>query len=105
MRKELGSKLCTSAGPSEVFKLKFPFLSSPNNHIKANCIQVPVKYYGIKIINEKFVNFCHSQDLQVHAWTINDPVEMFNLLDIGVDGIISDNINELKNILVESEFW
>ena len=53
----------------------------------------------------KFVNFCHSQDLQVHAWTINDPVEMSNLLDIGVDGIISDNINELKNILVESEFW
>ena len=66
---------------------------------------MPVKYYGIKIINEKFVNFCHNQDLQVHAWTINDPVEMLNLLDIGVDGIISDNINELKNILVESEFW
>ena len=105
LRKELGTKLCTSAGPSEVFKIKFPFLSSPNNHIKANCIQVPVKYYGIKIINEKFVNFCHSQDLQVHAWTINDPEEMSNLLDIGVDGIISDNINELKNILVESEFW
>ena len=34
-----------------------------------------------------------------------DPKEMFYLLDIGVDGIISDNINELKNILVESEFW
>ena len=45
---------------------------------------MPVKYYGIKIINKKFVNFYHSQDLQVHAWTINDPEEMFNLLDIGV---------------------
>ena len=105
LRNVFGSKLCTSAGPKEVLKLKLASISQLNISINAQCVQVPVKYYGIKIIDKNFVEFCHSLNLKVHVWTINDILEMKRLLDLGVDGIISDNLEGLKRVFSKRNIW
>ena len=105
LRKEFGPKLCTSAGPFEVLKLKLFSLINLSISIDANCVQVPLKYYGINIIDKNFIKFCQSQNLMVHVWTINDILEIERLLDLGVNGIISDNIEGLKKIFKKKNYW
>ena len=59
----------------------------------------------LTIVNESFVAAAHEQGLQVHVWTIDDPLEMTRLLDLGVDGIMTDKPKLLKNLLVERGAW
>jgi len=41
----------------------------------------------------------------VHAWTINSPEVMRNLLDIGVDGIMTDETVTLRDVLISRGEW
>ena len=52
--------------------------------------QVPVQRRGIPIVDAAFVRVCHNAGLAVHVWTIDKPAEMERLLDLGVDGIMTD---------------
>ena len=105
VRKELGSGLCVSAGPKAVMKFlagKFRFSQSiPDYH----CLQVPQRSGPVRIITHDFVNKAHSKGLQVHVWTIDDPKEMSELLDLGVDGLMTDEPAILKNVLIERDEW
>jgi glycerophosphoryl diester phosphodiesterase len=47
----------------------------------------------------------HSLGLKVHAWTVNDAAEMERLLDLGVDGIITDEIETLRDLMRERGLW
>ncbi|MFP5488508.1 MAG: glycerophosphodiester phosphodiesterase family protein, partial [Acidimicrobiia bacterium] len=42
---------------------------------------------------------------QVHVWTIDDPDEMHRLLDVGVDGIMTDRPQHLKDVLIGRDAW
>ena len=65
-------------------------------------LQVPLALGGgIPIVTRGFVEAAHERNLQVHPWTINDPAEMRRLLNIGVDGIITDRPDVLLDILRE----
>ena len=105
LRAIFGSALCTSAGPLEVLQLKLSSLNFRNFGIDANCVQVPLKYFGIKIIDRNFIDYCHELDLKVHVWTINEIQEMEKLLDLGVDGIMSDNLQGLKTVMTKRNLW
>ena len=59
-------------------------------HPIGRALQIPPRYNDIELITRDSVGAAHHCGLEVHAWTINDPVEMRQLLDLGVDGIISD---------------
>ncbi len=54
-------------------------------------LQVPPEQIGISIINSDTVARAERFDLKIHAWTINDPAEMEDLMNLGVDGIITDD--------------
>ena len=90
MRNAAGPRLCTSMGPLEVFRLRLAALGMPAGGFRANCAQVPPRHRGLRVVDRAFVNAAHDRSLPVHVWTINDPDEMNHLLDLGVDGLVSD---------------
>jgi glycerophosphoryl diester phosphodiesterase len=71
----------------------------------AQCAQVPASVGRVTLVNEKFVAAAHKRALQVHVWTIDEPDEMHRLLDLGVDGIMTDRPSVLRQVLVERGQW
>jgi glycerophosphoryl diester phosphodiesterase len=65
-------------------------------------LQVPAAYEAITIVDERFVAAAHRHGLAVHVWTIDEPEEMQRLIDLGVDGIMSDRPTVLEGVLQEA---
>ena len=82
--------LCISMGPNEVFKTLLASLNLYKGEIPGDCLQIPMSFYGIKIVSKRFVDFVHSRGLKIMIWTINDIKTFKYLIDLGVDGIITD---------------
>ncbi|MDD1476027.1 glycerophosphodiester phosphodiesterase [Arthrobacter sp. H16F315] len=70
-----------------------------------HALQVPASYGAVTVVTPGFVRRAHRHGLQVHVWTINDPAEMHRLLDLGVDGIVTDRADLLKEVLQERGGW
>jgi glycerophosphoryl diester phosphodiesterase len=71
----------------------------------AAALQLPAFSRGVRVVDEKLVKAAHRADLQVHVWTVNTRSEMTRLLDIGVDGLITDRPDLLRDLLVERGEW
>ncbi|WP_244871701.1 glycerophosphodiester phosphodiesterase [Catellatospora sp. TT07R-123] len=67
--------------------------------------QVPVRFGAVRVVDRRFVAHAHRLGLQVHVWTIDDPAEMAGLLDLGVDGIMTDRIDVLREVFVDRGLW
>lgn len=101
-----GARVATSAGRLGIAALRFlPRAVSRVAHTPAVAYQVPVSYpvlgRELVIVTPGFVEAAHAIDRQVHVWTIDDPREMHRLLDLGVDGIVTDRIDTLADVLAE----
>ena len=57
---------------------------------KAQVVQVPLSFRGVPVLTEGFVASAHEAGIAVHAWTIDDVDVAARLLDMGVDGVITD---------------
>jgi glycerophosphoryl diester phosphodiesterase len=71
----------------------------------ASALQLPTHMRGVRVVDEKLVHAAHEAGLQVHVWTINQRSEMIRLLDMGVDGVLTDRPDILKDLLVERGEW
>ena len=105
LRELLGPRLCTSLGPRSVAKLRAASYGLPVGSLPSPCVQVPVRHGSVTIVDHRFVRKAHQSGLQVHVWTIDDPVEMTRLLDLGVDGIMTDRPELLKQVLTDRDQW
>lgn len=106
-RSVFGDALCTSMGPRGVTSLVIAARTSPSlarTH-GARAAQVPVRQGPIPVVTRSFVNTAHSLALQVHVWTIDDPAEIGRLLDLGVDGIMSDDTRALRDVFSARGLW
>jgi glycerophosphoryl diester phosphodiesterase len=66
-------------------------------------LQVPHFYEDIEVVTGAFVDAAHRAGMEVHVWTINDPSEMHALLDLDVDGLMSDFPERIVQVLAERE--
>jgi glycerophosphoryl diester phosphodiesterase len=70
-----------------------------------HALQVPVRYGRLEVVTAGFVRRAHALGLVVHVWTINDPSEMRRLLELGVDGLVTDRADLLREVLLERGEW
>jgi glycerophosphoryl diester phosphodiesterase len=67
---------------------------------------VPTHYKDqFPIVDRRFVRTAHRRGVAVHVWTIDDAGEMRRLLDLGVDGIMTDRPTDLKAVLEARGQW
>ncbi|PKQ07470.1 MAG: glycerophosphodiester phosphodiesterase [Alphaproteobacteria bacterium HGW-Alphaproteobacteria-12] len=108
-RQALGPGLCTGMGPISTGRLRFASWMGPFGFVMGGftegCAQIPIQQYGITLADRSLVSRAHELGLQVHVWTIDDPVEMHRLIDLDVDGIMTDEPALLKTVLIERGRW
>ena len=105
MRRRCGPRLCTSLGPRGTARLKAAARGIPVGRLPSPCAQVPVRSGRVVITDRRFVAAAHRRSMQVHVWTVDDPVEMERLIDLGVDGLMTDRLEVLKDVLVRRGLW
>jgi glycerophosphoryl diester phosphodiesterase len=106
MRAALGSRLCTSFGPVAITRFLVAARGLPAGRLPpAACLQVPPNAGRVTIVDERFVAAAHGRGLAVHVWTIDDDDEMERLLDLGVDGIMTDRPGPLRAVLERRGLW
>ena len=101
VRKAFGNRVCTSLGPVETTRLTTG-APIPKGVFAA---QVPPTAGRLPLVTERFVSRTHRRGLQVHVWTIDDADEMNRLLDLGVDGLMTDQPEVLKTVLEARGQW
>ena len=105
VRDEFDNKCITSMGPREIIKTKISSIINFKHKIIPKISSLPISRYRIKLLNKRHINFLKSLNIKVIAWTINDVEAINKLIDLGVDGIMTDNISVLKKILVKKNIW
>jgi len=104
-RERFGRAVCTSMGPRSVAKLRASSFGLGRSRPADNCVQVPTHAGKVPLVDRRFVRRAHRLGLPVHVWTIDDPEEMSRLLDLGVDGIMTDRPEVLKQVLEARAQW
>ena len=69
---------------------------------RGDALQIPPEHMGWKMVTPEIVAAAHRMGLELHIWTVNEPVEMRSLLALGVDGIVTDFPARLINLLAAS---
>ena len=109
-RKVSAGRVATAAAHAGTVLMRFgPRALSRLLRSPADVFQVPPTYLlarrEVTVVTRKLVDAAHHFGKQVHAWTVDDPDEMHRLLDLGVDGLVSDRIDVLKDVLTERNVW
>ena len=92
-------RACTSMGPRAVAVARVSSVCGRMPRLRADCIQVPIHAGRIRIVTPGFLRAAHAAGLPVHVWTVNDPATMHELLEMGVDGVMTDRPRELRDVL------
>ncbi|MFD9097262.1 glycerophosphodiester phosphodiesterase [Streptomyces collinus] len=101
-----GPRLATSFGTRGVLSLRLRSWGLPAAvRRSAVAAQVPEAQSGVPVVDHRFVRAAHARGLQVHVWTVNEPERMHRLLDLGVDGIMTDHIDTLRKVMEDRGVW
>ncbi len=91
--------VCCSLGSAPAWP-QIKLLAGHVSRAMVHCAQVPGR-----VATAAFVRRAHRLGLDVHVWTINDRAEMIRFLDLGADGIMTDDIETLRDVLIERGQW
>jgi glycerophosphoryl diester phosphodiesterase len=97
-------RICSSMGQVATVMAYAASRTGRMPRFHADCLQVPPRWSRFRI-DRRFVNAAHHAGLPVHLWTVDDEAEMESLLDIGVDGIMTDRPRILKRVLEARGLW
>lgn len=107
-RRVFGPDVCTSLGPRGVAALRLSAYSPRAAglvHVQAGCAQVPLQLGGRALVDERFLAAAHARGLQVHVWTVDTEEDATQLLDLGVDGLMTDRPAMLRAVLKARGEW
>ncbi len=108
LRRAVGPGLCTSAAPGEVRRLRIASWLGVLGRcvpVGADCLQIPIEHDGHRLVDARMVAHAHGRGMPVHVWTVNGAAEMERLLDLGVDGIITDRLELAREVLRRRGDW
>ena len=91
---ELVPDAVTSAGRAGVIRARLGARFGPRSITwalrGAAALQVPERVGPVRVVTPRFIRGAHDAGAEVHVWTVNDPADMTRLLDLGVDGLVTD---------------
>ena len=64
-------------------------------------LQIPVRAGNLTVVTPALLDAAHREGIAVHVWTIDERAEMLRLLDLGVDGLMSDHPDRLRQVVLE----
>ena len=105
LREILGPRVATALGPRELFRLVRANTLRRSFRTDAVAAQTPLRYQGVQIVTPRLLETARTAGLEVHVWTIDEPDEMRRLLTMGVDGIMTDRPDLLRDVLLERGAW
>ncbi len=73
--------------------------------VRGDLAQLPHRFAGVTVVDADVVRVAHAAGWEVHAWTVDDPDAMAALLDLGVDGILTDRPDLLRALLTARGAW
>ncbi|MGM0432252.1 MAG: glycerophosphodiester phosphodiesterase [Spirochaetota bacterium] len=79
-------------------KLRLPI---PRRMLPGAAFQVPIRHGSIRVVTPNFIKRFHKLGKYVQVWTVNDKLEMKRLLQMGVDGIFTDNPRLLRSVVAD----
>ncbi|MEV1290271.1 glycerophosphodiester phosphodiesterase [Micromonospora sp. NPDC049679] len=107
LRSLAGPQVASSLGMRGVARLRIASVTGRRMRLPTSVVaaQVPVWYGRLRVVDQRFVDYAHRLGLQIHVWTIDEPTEMHELLDLGVDGIMTDHVDVLRNVYLSRGLW
>ncbi|SPJ22241.1 glycerophosphodiester phosphodiesterase family protein [Palleronia abyssalis] len=100
-----GQRLCWSPSLGGAARVWLRGWRVPAGGAQVPCVQVSTKFKGIPVVTTRFLRAAHATGTKVHVWTVDDPQEMTDLLDLGVDGLMTDCPRELRQVMQERGAW
>jgi glycerophosphoryl diester phosphodiesterase len=103
-----GDGLLTSMGTRAIARLwaagRLPgFVRSRRGHERI--AQVPARQGRLTVVDKRLVSVARGRGIEVHVWTIDDPAQMNELIDLGVDGLMTDRPAVLRDVLRARGLW
>lgn len=77
----------------------------PASVVRGRFAHVPIQLGRLPIHSPSLVRRAHRLGVRVVVWTVDDPVLMHELLDMGVDGIITDRPDRLRSVMISRGIW
>jgi glycerophosphoryl diester phosphodiesterase len=113
LRRVGGDRLITSCSPPDAVRLWVRGrlgrvrLGWAGGWLPVPCrlAQVPRRRGRLGVVDAGFLAAAHRLGMEVHVWTVNDPGEMRELLDLGVDGLVTDRPDLLRGVLADRGQW
>lgn len=108
VRRSAGDGLLTSMGTNAIARLwaagRLPaFVRGGRGHQRI--AQVPVRQGRLTIVDKRLIAAARGRGIEVHVWTIDEPDQMHELIDLGVDGIMTDKPGVLRDVLKARDLW
>ncbi|WP_025312087.1 glycerophosphodiester phosphodiesterase family protein [Roseicyclus elongatus] len=105
IRAMLGPGLCWSPGQAGVLALWLAGQGLPMRRPGFAVAQVPPVFRGIPVVTPGVLRAATARGIDIQVWTVDDPVEMARLLDLGVHAIMTDRPTVLRDVLDRRGQW